>query len=395
MINSSTKKNNYIISSFFLMYFIALGAFAPLFSLYLQGLQFTGSQIGIIASINPLIVLFFQPLWGYAADLTKRFHLILIFTILLSAGLGLLFPMLSTFSLFLLLSICLAFLQAAIEPVSTSIILSYTEKFNLSFGNFRLWGAVGYGLSIWALGQLAQLYSLKIIFYTFSLFLALSAFYAWKLPYQPSQIKQSKPSLRQIKKLMTHKRFLLFLLACFLVYGTMLSNNSFYGLLYISLGGTISGLGVSFLISVGSEVPFMNLAGKLLKHINIATILLVASFVSGVQYLLFFYHSSTNFIYLVNIAQGFSLGIFIPVSLQYVQSLTSKSFQTTAVGIYSGVSLGLGNWFFTLIGGIVLEHSNIHYVYLLFGIVSLIGMLLFLVIRLLPQNADSILPYEG
>jgi PPP family 3-phenylpropionic acid transporter len=371
------------------LYFIAIGSFTPLFSLYLQELQFTGTQIGIIASINPLMMLFFQPLWGYIADITKRFHLILIITVLFSAGIGILFPILHGFSLFLLLSITLAFFQAAAEPVSTSIIMSYTEKLNLSFGNFRLWGAVGYAIAVWALGQLSESYSLKIIFYTFSLFLLFSALSAWKLPSLDWQSKKTYPSKKQIKKLLTYKKFTLFLLACFFVYGTMLANNSFYGLLFISLGGTISGLGISFLISVGSEVPFMSLAGKLLKRINITTILCVASFVSAVQYFLFFYPSSKDFIYLINIAQGFSLGIFIPVSIQYVQQITPKELQTTAIGVYSGVSLGLGNWFFTLVGGIILEQANIHFVYLLFSMVSILGTILFLGLRLTPEKPNS------
>ncbi|WP_028776859.1 MFS transporter [Shimazuella kribbensis] len=389
MIHSAPKRNAFIISSFFLLYFIAMGSFAPLFSLYLQELRFTGTQIGIIASINPLMMLLVQPLWGYVADITKRFHFILIVTILLSAGLGIVFPFLHGFSLFLLLSLTLAFFQAAAEPVSTSIIMSYTERFNLSFGNFRLWGAVGYALAVWALGQLSQTYSLKIIFYTFSLFLLLSALTAWKLPVFDWQSKKTYPSKNEIKKLLTHKKFVLFLFACFFVYGAMLSNNSFYGILFISLGGTISGLGISFLISVGSEVPFMSLAGKLLKRINIATILCIASLVSAVQYFLFFYPSAKDIIYVINVAQGFSLGIFIPVSIQYVQHITPKQLQTTAIGIYSGVSLGLGNWFFTLVGGIILEHANIHFVYLLFSIVSILGMFLFLGLRFSSQKLNS------
>jgi MFS transporter, PPP family, 3-phenylpropionic acid transporter len=378
--DESYKKNSIIISCFFLSYFIAVGAFMPLFSLYLQELDFTGTQIGIIASIHPLIMLLIQPLWGYLADTTGRLHIILVTTILIASGIGIVFPFVDGFSIFILLSFLFAFFNSAAEPISTSIIMTYTEKNNQHYADYRLWGAVGFALSAWVLSQLSQFNSLKIIFYTLSLFLFLSIFYAWKLPIEPSLLK-SKVRKGNVKKLITNKPFLLFLFACFLVYGVMLANNSFFGILYTSLGGTLAGVGVSFLISVGSEVPFMRLAGKLLKKIETTSILVFASFISGLQYFCFFFHPTELWIYFLNVAQGFSLGIFIPVSVAYVQKYTSKTIQTTAIGIFNGISFGLGNWFFTLAGGIVLDYKSIHYVYLLFSIVSFLGMFFLMALR--------------
>jgi PPP family 3-phenylpropionic acid transporter len=376
-----------MIISFFLFYFIAIGAYMPLFSLYLHELHFTGTQIGIIASINPLIMLLVQPLWGYLADQTGRLHTILVTSLLVSAAIGILFPFLNGFVTFIALSILLAFFNSASEPVSTSIIVSYTKKNNQSYADYRLWGAVGFALSAWVLSLIAQSNSLQIIFYTFSLFLFVSIFFAWNLP-EISTVQKNVTTKGNVKKLIINKPFLLFLFACFLVYGVMLANNSFFGLLYTSLGGTLAGVGVSFLISVGSEVPFMRLAGKLLNRMDITSILIFASFISALQYFCFFFHPSEIFIYLLNVAQGLSLGLFIPVSVAYVQKHTSSSLQTTALGIFNGISFGLGNWFFTLVGGIVLESLNIHFVYLIFSIVSFLGMFLLVILRFLQRKSD-------
>lgn len=386
MIDTTKKKLNII--GFFLFYFIAIGAYMPLFSLYLDELHFTGTQIGIIASINPLMMLLVQPLWGYLADKTGRLHTILITSLFISAVISLLFPLLYGFLTFIFLSVILAVFNSAAEPVSTSIIVSYTEKNKQSYADYRLWGAVGFAISAWALSQLAQSNSLQIIFYTFATFLLLSIFFAWNLPKSPN-VQKNVATKENIKKLITNKPFLLFLLACFLVYGVMLANNSFFGLLYTSLGGTLADVGVSFLISVGSEVPFMRLAGKLLNKMDITSILIIASLISALQYFCFFFHPSETLIYLLNIAQGLSLGLFIPVSVSYVQKYTSHSLQTTALGIFNGVSFGLGNWFFTLIGGLVLEYLNIHFVYLMFSSISLLGMVLLVILRLLHHKSDS------
>ncbi len=371
--NNPSTKTNVIISTFFLLLFIANGAIAPLFSLFLKDLNFTGTEIGIIVSISPLMMLLVQPFWGYISDTTRRFHLILVVTIIVTAAIAMLFSLTTGFFMFLILSVLFALFQGAIEPVSTSLIMSYTEKHNLHYGNFRLWGAVGFAISVWSLGLLSQVYSFKIIFYTFSLFSVLSLFFAWNLPNHLT-VNKKKTNLGNIKELLSYSPFSIFLVASFLMNGAMLANNAFYGIMFESLGGTLSGVGVSFLISVGCEIPSMRITGKLINLLGIRSLLILASLIAGLQYLCYYFHPSEALIYVLNVAQGFSVGVFIPTSLRYVQENTPQSLQTTAVGIYSGVGLGLGNWFFSLIGGIILDYSYIDTVYLLFSIVSFLGM---------------------
>jgi MFS transporter, PPP family, 3-phenylpropionic acid transporter len=170
----------------------------------------------------------------------------------------------------------------------------------------------------------------------------------------------------------------------------MMANNVFYGFLFESIGGTLADVGVSFLISVGSEVPFMRMTGKLIDKLGIIYVLILASFVSTVQYFCFYFQ-----LYVLNIAQGFSIGIIIPASFQYVQEHTPSSLQTTAMGIFSGVGFGLGNLFFTLIGGILLDFTNIHSVYLLFSIVSFLGMFIFIYLRYAQRKLATRLSYES
>jgi PPP family 3-phenylpropionic acid transporter len=392
---SYPSTNTIIISVFFLCLFISNGAIVPFFSLYLKELKFSGTQIGMIVSIGPLMMLLVQPIWGYICDTTKKFHLILVVTILITAAIGLLFPIATGFGMFLILSILLAMFQGAIDPVSTSLIMSHIQKHNLQFGKYRLWGAVGFALSIWAIGQLSEIYSLEIIFYTFSLFLLLTAILAWNLPSNISTTHIKITGSNRFKKLFTQTHYLIFLIASFLVHGVMMANNAFYGFLFESIGGTLAGVGFSFLISVGSEVPFMRITGKLMDRLGIISVLILASFVSSVQYFCFYFQPSEAWVYVLNVAQGFSIGIIIPASFQYVQKYTPNSLQTTAMGIFSGVGYGLGNWFFTMIGGILLDFTNIHSVYLLFSIVSFLGMFIFIGLHYSQRKLATGLSYES
>jgi len=81
-------------------------------------------------------------------------------------------------------------------------------------------------------------------------------------------------------------------------------------------------------------------------------------------------------VYATIISQGFSIGLFIPAALQYVQKMTPKSVGATAISIYSAIGNGLGNWFCTFIGGLILERYEIMGVYTFFTMMTMLGLLL-------------------
>jgi len=59
--------------TFYLLYFAALSSAMPFFVLFYQGLGFSGTQIGLLTGIPPLITLIASPFWTGVAD-AKRWH---------------------------------------------------------------------------------------------------------------------------------------------------------------------------------------------------------------------------------------------------------------------------------------------------------------------------------
>ena len=52
----------------YLWYFIATGIYAPYLGLYLRAIRLDGAQIGLVASMAPLVGVLLQPLWGLLSD---------------------------------------------------------------------------------------------------------------------------------------------------------------------------------------------------------------------------------------------------------------------------------------------------------------------------------------
>jgi len=368
------KRDIYSMQGFYLFVFFGFGSLFPLLSVYLSEVEkLNGYEIGIILSIGPVIMIFFQPFWGMISDMKNLHNRLLTLTTLITgiAALGYLF--FESFFLFILAAIILAIFQSAIIPLSDSISLKYTSKAGVNYGNIRLFGSLGFGIAVFIMGKLSE-WDPQVIFYSFFITMLIAAVLSVKMP-KEAAVTPSR-MLSGMKELMGMKRFLVFLAVTFLIFGPNLANNFYFSLFVEDRGGTYTGIGIAFLIAVLSEIPFMRVAGGWISKLGLLQVALIASLVSLIRWIFYFTEPSLSLIYFSAVIQGFSLGLFIPAGLQYIREITPAQMTATAVTFYSAVGNGLGNWFFTFIGGIIFEEYNIYVVYLFFALLTLIGVLL-------------------
>ncbi|WP_102263140.1 MFS transporter [Mesobacillus jeotgali] len=368
------KRNIFTLQGFYLFVFFGIGSLFPLLSVYLSEVEnLNGYQIGIILSIGPVIMIFFQPFWGMLADMKSSHNVLLTLTTLITgiAALGYIF--FEGFSPFIIVATVLAIFQSAIIPLSDSISLKYTSKAGVNYGNVRLFGSLGFGLAVFFMGRLSE-WNPQVIFYAFFLTLIVSAIFSMKMPRESS----GRPSglFAGMKDLMKMKKFLIFLGVTFMVFGPNLANNFYFSLFVEDRGGTYTGIGIAFLIAVLSEIPFMRVAGSWIRKLGLLQVAFIAALVSLIRWIFYFTEPALSLVYASAVIQGFSLGLFIPAGLQYIRDITPLHITATAVTIYSAVGNGLGNWFFTFFGGIIFEEFNIYGVYIFFAALTLIGVLL-------------------
>ena len=371
---NKVKQDIHSLQGFYLFVFFGIGSLFPLLSVYLSEVEkLNGYEIGMILSIGPVVMIFFQPFWGMIADMKNLHNRLLTVTTLITgiSALGYLF--FEGFLPFILVAIILAIFQSAIIPLSDSISLKYTSNVGVNYGNVRLFGSLGFGIAVFIMGRLSE-YNPQVIFYAFFLTLLISAVLSVKMPREAAD--RPKRLLSGMKELLGMKRFLIFLAVTFLIFGPNLANNFYFSLFVEDRGGTYTGIGIAFLIAVLSEIPFMRMAGSWISKIGLLQVAVIASVASLVRWLFYFMEPGLPLVYASAVIQGFSLGLFIPAGLQYIREITPPQMTATAVTMYSAIGNGLGNWFFTFVGGILFEEFNIYIVYLFFGLLTFAGVLL-------------------
>jgi len=135
---------------FWFVYFGSLGIFYPYFALYLrENAGLSGTEVGMILAISPLIGMVAGPFWGRLADRTgARSYLLALLTLGTALGyLGL--GIAQGFWSIVLATAALAVVGTAVFPLMTSVSLAILrDAGSHAFGRVRMWGTVGYFILI-------------------------------------------------------------------------------------------------------------------------------------------------------------------------------------------------------------------------------------------------------
>ncbi|MFC7373316.1 MFS transporter [Fictibacillus iocasae] len=369
---------------FYLLVFFSFGSLFPLLGVYFKDTGLSGTEIGTLLSISPVVMIFAQPLWGMITDYTQRPRGILACSLLLTSLLGFAVMYLNDYVWLILLLIVFSFFQSAIVPVSDSILLNYVHRTGKEYGNYRLYGAIGFAVSVLIVGKLSEAAGLQAIFFSFSGALLLTLFLVRAMPRENQRLQGNLRS--GIKQLAKMPPFMLFLLSVFLVFGPIFANNFYFGFYIQEIGGTLTGVGIAFLLSAGSEAPFMKFAGGAFRKWGIMPIMMFASFLSAARWTFYFFEPSLAVVMATTVVQGFSVGLFIPAAMEYLRNHTPSEARATAVALYTAIGNGVGSWFCTIIGGMLIDSYSIFATYLFFGIMSIAGFLILLVLHKMPQQ---------
>lgn len=383
MHNRYTKEARSMRGLFLFLYF-SLGALYPVLSHYLIELGMTGTQIGVIVSVGPIVSLVAQPLWGMASDRTRRPREIVGLLLLMTIVFSLLLKSAGTFYSFLFIFALLHFFQSGTVPLSDGMALGFMKKSGTDFGRIRQYGAIGFALATFLVGWGGEKWGTGMIFYVFAVSQFLALLFLFFLS---NEAREAPGSLfKGLLGLIRLPQYMLFLISAFLIFGPINSNNVYFSLLFEQLGGNLAGVGLAFLLFAGSEAPFMKYSGAIIKKIGLENTILLAGCVSAFRWLWYSFNPSPTMVLVFFFIQGFSVGLYLTGAAQYIRQSTPESLRMTALSLYASMALGLGSMASNLVGGIVYDRAGILSAYRLFSLSTLMGLIPLLIIVILQRH---------
>ncbi len=326
-----------ILSAYYFITLAGMGAYYTFLAVYLEtDLSLTGTQIGTVFAVAPLIALFASPLFGMLSDILKKPKLILI-SLLLASSVFLLLVNTFTGMISIYLILAFEFFRAPLRPLTDSYIIKLSKHHNFYFSQVRPWGSFGYIVGSILIGYLIN-ESIGIIFTFTGIVYLLGAIMFSRVPV----IKQSKEQnsfMMNLKNLTGRVDFLLLVLIVSSTYAVSKTMNSFNGIRIIELGGNFSHIGYATFALALFEIVLLRYNYRLLRKLGVVKMFLIGSIALTLRWFLH-YVSDDVWVYIVSTAlHGISFSFVFPTALIYIGSQFPDEINATAYSLVNAFFL--------------------------------------------------------
>lgn len=384
----AAMRSAFPVALFWLVYMGALGIFFPYYSLYLhENAGLTGTQVGVVLSMLPLVGIVAQPFWGHVADRTGARSRILAFLSFASA-LG--YLALAAASGFLALALTTAILAAfttAVLPITVSVSLAVLRHAGPhAFGFVRVWGTLGFLLLViafpWLLdySQAAQGFTLdpagpsepglEIMFIATAALTFIAAAVSFAIPQQGIvALRASRGDWRVLIRNEAVVRFLLFTLgAYFLLQGPMW----LFPVYIRAHGGGIDTIRRMWILMLIVEIPFVVSSGAGLKRLGARGLLALGVLAGGVRWTLCGLTDSFYVLYPAQMLHGVMVAGLMLGGPLYLDTVVPERLRSTGQALLSMVGVGIAGIASNAAAGWLLDHAGANAPYLFGGVGALV-----------------------
>ncbi len=372
MQNSSSLK--FWLPSYYFIYYAGLASLSPYLVIYYQSRGLSGSEIGFLGAISPLIGLVAAPFWSGLADATRRHKTIFLFATFSVVVTSLLIYAAGSLAWLIPAIIGFSFLGAPIMPLMDSSTMSLLEGRKDRYGRIRLWGAIGWAVAAFIMGPIVVTHGLQWAFYGYAGLVALAVLVALPIPMGNAHV--TAPFWSGMRTLFNNPRWMFFLAIVFLM-GIASPSVASYLYLYMKQIGAEALIGPAVSISTLTEIVMYFFAERILRRVKGRGLILIALSVYIVRLLLYSFIAAPALILVIQLLHGFTGPAIWAAGVSYVAEVAPPGLGATAQGIFQAVLNGLGSATGAYLGGALLQNYGQIAMFQVFALILFLALLLF------------------
>lgn len=322
--------------------YAAVGVALPYLPAHYRALGLSGAEVGSLMALGPLATAILPPLWGYAADKTRRAGALLslatagsalAYAPLLGARTaGAIVPWLSLQAIF----------GSPVAMLADSIALEKVGGAGGRYSRVRLWGSVGFIAAALGFGFLwdGERTAPPVVVAAVVLLWALTFFAS--LGVRGSSAARPALHLSDAAALLRDRRVRLLLAATSLHWTALSPYNVLFTLHLKDLGLPPSVAGLGQAAGVAAEVAVMLWYPRLAARWDAPRLLQIAFLVSSVRWLLVGLSRSALPLVLVQVLHGLTFGAFMVTAVAYLAAVVPPRLRATGQAIYVCATYGIG-----------------------------------------------------
>lgn len=342
----------------FLLFYGSQGVLFTFLTVYYYSLGMTGTQIGLINTVTPLVSMATGILWSLANDRIGRTRLLLLIALIGSILSGFALGATRIFSLILLIACSLNFFYRPITPILDSVALkTLGQGEGNQYGRIRLWGAVGYSLCALIAGYVLTLTGVQWVFAGFGLVLGLMVASLFLLPDQ--RVQYSRPEIRNFLAFWKNPDWVIFILCTSFIWLNDVGFFTFLPVYLKQMGAPESTIGSMNALQSLSEAVFLFFSVFFLRRFKLEKLMIVAMFFYAIRPLLYSFIPTPGWAIPLSMLHSVSFGLFIVCVVNFVYQISPEGFKTTGQGLYYAlhylvVAIGssLHGWLFDTLGAV-------------------------------------------
>ncbi|MFN2309984.1 MAG: MFS transporter [Gammaproteobacteria bacterium] len=329
------------LSGFYLAYFAVLGALVPYWGLYLQSIGFGAAQIGELVAILMATKLLAPYVWGAIADHTGRRVALIRLASLLAA---LVFAGVLVGSGYVWLALVMAgfsFFWNAALPQFEAVTLSHLGDATHRYSVIRLWGSIGFILSVVVLGAVFDRYGVAGLPYVLLALLGVIWLTSLMVP-EHRGVGQALPH-PPLSQVLRRPDVLALLLVCFLMQASHGPYYTFFTLYLEAYGYSRAAIGQLWALGVIAEIGVFLVMHRWLPRFGARRLLLISLALTTLRWLLIAgFADSLPVILFAQTLHAASFGIYHAVSIHLIHQFFIGRNQGRGQALYSSLSFGAG-----------------------------------------------------
>lgn len=363
------------LSGYYFFYFAFIGAFSPYFGLYLQSLNFSAWDIGLLMSQMQLMRLFGPNLWGWLADRFGQRMAI----IRLAAAIGLAgftaFFWLDKLPGMLVAMAVLAFFWSAALPLVETLTFDHLRDEPGRYSRIRLWGSVGFIVAVMGTGALLDVAPpVGIVWVCWAILFGILAL-ALVLP-ESAPVVQARDGL-PIGQILRQPRVKALMMACFAMSAAHGAFYVFYSIHLAGHGYSKTEVGALWSLGVVAEIVVFMWMARLARQFSLRTILLASFAAAVLRFLMMGWGvESVAVMILVQLLHGLTFGAYHASAIAAVNLWFPGRAQGRGQALYSSLSFGAGGLLGALISGSTWDDWGAGWTFTLGSVFALAGFVL-------------------
>ncbi len=340
------------LSSFYLFYFATLGVLIPYWGPYLEHLGFSIREIGELTAILAATKIVAPNIWGWWAD-RRGEHLSIVRFASLASIIAFAGVFIGSGYWWLALIIALfSFFWNASLPQFEAVTLNHLGERVERYSSIRLWGSVGFIVTVAILGSMLEWYSVELVPIALMVLMVGIWISSLSIPTVPDP-EHDHPHI-SMKSVLRNPVVVALLVVAFLNQAAHGTYYTFYTLYMESFGYGKGLIGMLWAVGVGVEVGVFIVMSCWMARFGERNLLLASLFLAAVRWIVIALFPES--LWLMFVAQSFhaaSFGIIHAVSIHMVHDLFRGKLQGRGQALYSSISFGAGGVVGSMLGGVV------------------------------------------